>query len=330
MRKPCPSDLTDAQGEISRPWSPSTPSAGPARSSCGRCSTPSPPSMGFPRRVRHRGRRSASARRRAGRGASTLGETASGPVRRAVVGELGVPRLEAWSLRMGGRDPFRGVGTGCLPGDGRIGHPPRAGCPCRSANRRRSRRGRGRDPQRPLTWAHAAGVHCHATPGPPKSLRRWATAPGHGPPATGRPATAPGAVDVPDRPARVLRPAGGLFAPGVHPGPDEVGHPALRAAACAPMSPWGGPAAAKRYRGGGKGPSPPGWAHRPGHPGGGPGLAAPRGPRAAGLGLDATRPWHARRRAPSRVPPRHATPRRATPDRPVGMLPRDHDRAPYL
>jgi hypothetical protein len=117
-------------------------------------------------------------------------------------------------------------------------------------------------------------------------------------------------VNVPDRPARVMRPAGGLFAPGVHPGPDEVGHPALRAAACAPMSPWGGPAAAKRYRRGEKGLSPPGWAHRPGHSGGGPGLAAPHGPCAAGLGLDATRPWHARRRAPSRVPPRHAAPRR--------------------
>jgi len=84
--------------------------------------------------------------------------------------------------------------------------------------------------------------------------------PGHGPPATGRPATAPGAVNVPDRPARVMRPAGGLFAPGVHPGPDEVGHPALRAAACVPMSPWGGLAAAKRYRRGEEGPSPPGWA----------------------------------------------------------------------
>jgi hypothetical protein len=326
MRKPCPSDLTDAQGEISRPWSPSTPSAGPARSSCGRCSTPSPPSMGFPRRVRHRGRRSASARRRAGRGASTLGETASGPVRRAVVGELGVPRLEAWSLRMGGRDPFRGVGTGCLPGDGRIGHPPRAGCPCRSANRRRSRRGRGRDPQRPLTWAHAAGVHCHATPGPPKSLRRWATAPGHGPPATGRPATAPGAVDVPDRPARVLRPAGGLFAPGVHPGPDEVGHPALRAVACVPMSPWGGLAAAKRYRRGEEGPSPPGWApawpsRRRARPGRAP-RPSRRRPRPRG---------HASLARPAPRPlPRSTAPRRAAPDRPVGMLPRDHDRAPHL
>ena len=43
-----------------------------------------------------------------------------------------------------------------------------------------------------------------------KPVPRWATVPEHRPPAAGRP-------------ARVMRPAGGLFAPKAHPGPDGSG-----------------------------------------------------------------------------------------------------------
>ena len=68
----------------------------------------------------------------------------------------------------------------------------------------------------------------------------WATVPELRPPATVRPATAPGAGDGPDRPARVMRPAGGLSAPRAHPGPDGSGIRALHAAASPPMIMWGG------------------------------------------------------------------------------------------
>ena len=40
MRKPYPSDLTDEQWAIIEPLIPSTRPEGPARSTCGRCSTP--------------------------------------------------------------------------------------------------------------------------------------------------------------------------------------------------------------------------------------------------------------------------------------------------
>ena len=67
----------------------------------------------------------------------------------------------------------------------------------------------------------------------------WATVPELRPPAAVRPAKAPRADEGFTRPARVMRPAGGLSVPkAIVAG--WVGHPALRAAASPPMSPWGG------------------------------------------------------------------------------------------
>ena len=79
----------------------------------------------------------------------------------------------------------------------------------------------------------------HRPGGFPHPLRRWATVPELRPPAAVRPAKVPRAGDVPDRPARVMRPAGGLSAPRAHPG--RMGRASCPpAAASPPMSPWGG------------------------------------------------------------------------------------------
>ena len=80
--------------------------------------------------------------------------------------------------------------------------------------------------QRP--WS--AGPRHAACGGPvraqaPGPIPKWATVPELRPPATVRPATAPGAGGGPNRPARVMRPAGGLFAPRPR-GPSRGGPPA--------------------------------------------------------------------------------------------------------
>jgi len=126
------------------------------------------------------------------------------------------------------------------------------------------------------------------------------------PPATARPAKVPRAGGGLNRPVRVMRHCGVLVRAQ---GPSRagwVGHPALRAAASAPMNLWGGSAAAKRYLRGEKGER---RAFPSALPAAGPFRRRPRpartpSPSLRRIGLDATRRRPAPRHAPSRVRPR--------------------------
>ena len=114
---------------------------------------------------------------------------------------------------------------------------------CRSASRCRSRRGRGRDPQRPLTRAHIGTLRCQAASGPPRPIRRWATVPELGrPPRAGRRKSLMPAEASPAGPRHAA--CGGPVRAHGPSRPAAVGRRALHAAASAPMSSWGGSAAA--------------------------------------------------------------------------------------